>query len=201
MQNMTAFTMHCCKKTDVLAILLGCLSFFIVSFTWASDNALHVKSAEIIAGEDAYFLNADFDINFSNEMETALNKGVPLHFLIEFQLVSPVRYWFDDEIVLVSAEVTLSYHALSRQYLINRGSHQSAFLSLQEAKAELARLRNWRVFDKNLIGKDESYYAVLRMRLDQSQLPKPVQVDALSSEDWSMVSERYRWVPELATDR
>ena len=201
MQNMTAFTMQCCKKTDVLAILLGCLSFFIVSFTWASDNALHVKSAEIIAGEDAYFLNADFDINFSNEMETALNKGVPLHFLIEFQLVSPVRYWFDDEIVLVSAEVTLSYHALSRQYLINRGSHQSAFLSLQDAKAELARLRNWRVFDKNLIGKDESYYAVLRMRLDQSQLPKPVQVDALSSEDWSMVSERYRWVPELATDR
>ena len=198
---MMAFTMHCCKKTDVLAILLGCLSFFIVSFTWASDNALHVKSAEIIAGEDAYFLNADFDINFSNEMETALNKGVPLHFLIEFQLVSPVRYWFDDEIVLVSAEVTLSYHALSRQYLINRGSHQSAFLSLQDAKAELARLRNWRVFDKNLIGKDESYYAVLRMRLDQSQLPKPVQVDALSSEDWSMVSERYRWVPELATDR
>ena len=181
--------------------LLGCLSFFIVSFTWASDNALHVKSAEIIAGEDAYFLNADFDINFSNEMETALNKGVPLHFLIEFQLVSPVRYWFDDEIVLVSAEVTLSYHALSRQYLINRGSHQSAFLSLQDAKAELARLRNWRVFDKNLIGKDESYYAVLRMRLDQSQLPKPVQVDALSSEDWSMVSERYRWVPELAIDR
>ena len=100
--------MHCCKKTDVLAILLGCLSFFIVSFTWASDNALHVKSAEIIAGEDAYFLNADFDINFSNEMETALNKGVPLHFLIEFQLVSPVRYWFDDEIVLVSADVWLS---------------------------------------------------------------------------------------------
>ena len=201
MQNMTAFTMHCCKKTDVLAILLGCLSFFIVSFTWASDNALLVKTADIIAGVDAYFLNADFDINFSNEMETALNKGVTMHFLIEFQLVSPVRYWFDDEIVLVSAEVTLSYHALSRQYLINRGSHQSAFLSLQDAKAELARLRNWRVFDKNLIGKDESYYAVLRMRLDQSQLPKPVQVDALSSEDWSMVSERYRWVPELATDR
>ena len=201
MQNMTAFTMHCCKKTDVLAILLGCLSFFIFSFAWASDNALHVKSAEIVAGEDAYFLNADFDITFSDEMETALNKGVPLHFLIEFQLVSPVRYWFDDEIVLVSTEVTLSYHALSRQYLINRGSRQSAFLSLQEAKAELAHLRNWRVFERNLIGKDESYYAVLRMRLDQSQLPKPVQVDALSSEDWNMVSERYRWVPELATDR
>ena len=198
---MTAFIMHCCKRSNVLAFLLSCLSFCIFTFAWAADNTLHVKSAEIIAGEDAYFLNADFDINFSNEMETALNKGVPLHFLIEFQLVSPVRYWFDDEIVLVSAEVTLSYHALSRQYLINRGSHQSAFLSLQDAKAELARLRNWRVFDKNLIGKDESYYAVLRMRLDQSQLPKPVQVDALSSEDWSMVSERYRWVPELATDR
>lgn len=197
---MTAFIMHCCKRSNALAFLLSCLSCCIFTFAWAADSTLHVKSAELLPTDSAYLLNADFEIAFSEEMETALNKGVPLHFLIEFQLVSPVRYWFDDEIVFISTEATLSYHALSRQYLVNRGSNQSAFLSLQEAKAELGRLRNWRVFDKSLVARDESYYAVLRMRLDQSQLPKPVQVDALSSEDWSMVSERYRWVPELVPD-
>lgn len=189
--------MHCCKKSDALAFLLSCLVFCLSMLAWAADNSLRIRSAELAPTDSAYLLNADFDLAFSEEMETALNKGVPLHFLIEFQLVSPVRYWFDDEIVFTSTQVSLSYHALSRQYLVNRGSSQAAFVTLQEAKAELGRLRNWRVFDRSLIARDESYYAVLRMRLDQSQLPKPVQVDALSSQDWSMVSERHRWVPEL----
>jgi hypothetical protein len=72
-----------------------------------------------------------------------------------------------------------------------------SFLTLQEAKDELSRLRGWTVFDKALLVKGEEYNAALRFRLDQSKLPKPMQVEALSSEDWSMVSERYRWTPEL----
>lgn len=189
--------MHCCKKTSVLAIFLGCLSFCIMTFAHAADSSLHIKMAELVPAGNSYLLNADFEINFSEEVQAALSKGVPLHFLIEFQLSSPVRYWFDDEIVSASTEVTLSYHALSRQYLINRGRHQLSFLTLQEAKDELSRLRDWTVFDKSLLSKGEEYNAALRIRLDQSKLPKPMQVEALSSEDWSMVSERYRWMPEL----
>ncbi len=91
--------------------------------------------------------------------------------------------------------MTVSYHALSRQYLINRDSHQQSFATLQEAKAAFSRLREWQVLDKNLLKKGESYQAALRVRLDQSKLPKPLQVDALGSGDWNMVSERYRWTP------
>lgn len=168
-----------------------------MTFAHAADSSLHIKMAQLVPAGNAYLLNADFEINFSEEVQAALGKGVPLHFLIEFQLSSPVRYWFDDEIVSASTEITLSYHALSRQYLVNRGKHQMSFLTLQEAKDELSRLRGWSVFDKTLLTKGEEYNAALRFRLDQSKLPKPMQVEALSSEDWSMVSERYRWVPDL----
>jgi hypothetical protein len=194
---MTVFIMHCCKKTNALAIVLSCLSFCLMVYAWAAENSLNIKMAELVPVEESYLLNADFDITFNEEAEAALNKGVPFHFLIEFQLISPVRYWFDDEIVLTSTEATIRYHALSRQYLINRGKHQLSFHSLQEAKEELSHLRGWHVFDKSLLVKGEAYHAALRMRLDQSKLPKPMQVDALSSEAWSMVSERHRWVPEL----
>jgi len=168
-----------------------------MAFAHAADSSLHIKTAELVPAENDYVLNADFAVSFSPEVEMALNKGVPLHFLIEFQLSSPVRYWFDDEIVSASTEVTLSYHALSRQYLINRGKHQFSFLTLQEAKDELSQLHGWYVFDKAVLVKGEDYNAALRIRLDQSKLPKPMQVEALSSEDWSMVSERYRWTPDL----
>jgi hypothetical protein len=191
---MMAFFMHCYKKTKVLVCLLF-FALFTVPLVWAAASSLSIKSAELVAVDEAYVLNADFDLNLSGAVEEAVNKGVPLNFLIEFQITSPQRYWFDDEIVTATSKVTVSYHALSRQYLINRDNHQQSFASLQEAKAEFSHLREWQVLEKNLLKKGENYRAALRVRLDHSKLPKPLQVDALGSEDWNMVSERYRWTP------
>jgi len=195
---MMAFFMPCWKKNNVLAWAVSLLLIGYTTFVWATASILHIKMAELTLVEETYHLNADFDVDFSDEVQEALNKGVPLNFLVEFQMVSPRRYWFDDEIVTVSSRVTLSYHALSRQYLLNRNNHQLSFSTLQEAKEEFSHLHDWQVVDKSLLKKGEIYQAALRIRLDQSKLPKPLQVDALSSEDWNMVSERYRWTPALA---
>jgi hypothetical protein len=37
------------------------------------------------------------------------------------------------------------------------------------------------------------YEAVLRLRLDTSRLPKPLQIDAIASRDWNLTSDWYRW--------
>lgn len=198
-QNTTASSTQYCKRLDrAWAGFVFSLTLVVSSVVWAaSGSSLGIKNAELAPMDNAYVLNADFEINFSKEVEEALNKGVQLDFLIEFQIVTPSNWWFDDEIKSDSTHVTLGYHALSRQYLVNRNNHQYAFSTLREAKEELAHLRNWKVVDKSLLHKDEEYQAALRIRLDQSRLPKPLQVDALGSEDWTMVSERYRWTPAL----
>jgi len=188
--------MRFCKSINLLACAgLVCAAFALATTVSASTGGLHIKGAELLPAEETYFLNADFDLSLSADVEDALNKGIPLTFLIEFQLVSPRKYWFDDEVVSASSQITLSYHALSRQYLLNRGTHQQAFASLAEAREEFSHLHGWPVLDKSLLKKGESYYALLRVRLDQSQLPKPLQVEALGSESWNMVSQRYRWTP------
>jgi hypothetical protein len=195
---MMDFSMRYCKKIRTLAFW-GCLLMLgIASLAWAASGKLEIKTAELVANEEAYLLNADLELNFSPEVEEAINKGVPLNFLIEFQVVSPRQYWFDDEIVSVSQRVGLSYHALSRQYLINSANHQKTFATLEEAKEEFSHLRDWVVVEKSLLKKGENYQAALRVRLDQSRLPKPLQVDALSSEAWNLVSQRYRWTPSFA---
>jgi hypothetical protein len=150
----------------------------------AASSGIHIKSAELLAGDESYSLSTDFDISLSPVIEDALNKGVPLTFLLEFQLSSPRKYWFDDEIVTQTQFVTLSYHALSRQYLVNRSGHQQSFSNLQQAKDDISNIKAWAVVDKK--------------RLDQTKLPKPVQVEAIGSDDWSIASERYRWTPVLA---
>jgi len=189
---MTDSFTHYCKKFNRLCLWLMCCLVFN-----AAAEGIQVKNAELVPIDNVYELNADFEIAFSPEVEAALNKGVQLSFLVEFQLVSPREYWFDDEVTTKSQLILLSYHALSRQYLINIDQHQKSFATLDEAKDELSRLRDWVVLDKSELVKGESYQAMLRFRLDHSRLPKALQVEALGSEKWTLVSERHRWVPNF----
>lgn len=171
--------------------------FFALSLAWASTSSLNIKSAELAPFEDSYALNAELDVQFSDEVQAALSKGVALHFLVECQLSASREYWFDDEIVTRTREVTISYHALSRQYLVNVDGNQQAFASLSEAKSEFSRIKHWKIIEKNELPKEENYIAALRVRLNQSKLPKPLQVEALSSAQWSMISERHKWTPSF----
>lgn len=158
-----------------------------------AGSSIQIKSAELQPLDEHYSLNTDVEFVFDNEIEEAINKGVPLNFLVEFQIVSPRKYWFDDEIVTTSQNVTLSYHALSRQYLVNRGKHQKSFETLSEAKQELAELSDWKVLEKALLEKNEVYNAALLIRLDQTKLPKAIQVDAIASEKWNLSSQKFEW--------
>lgn len=199
---MMAFFMHFYKKFKTAFIFkkLALIGLFVslTAVVWANPNSLQIISAELVPVEESYAVNAQLEMNFNTEVEDALNKGIPLTFLVEFQLYIPHRYWFDDEVVTTSNQVTLSYHALSRQYLINQGNHQQTFATILEAKEELTHIHDWLVFEKTVLKKDRNYRARLNVSLDQSKLPKPLQVEAMSSENWKMVSERFMWTPVFA---
>ena len=197
--NTMAFFMRFCKKFSLL--LLICVTILPFTLVFAAGSSINIKSAELELQDDYYGLNADVDMSLDKEIEDAINKGVPLNFLIEFQIVSPRKYWFDDEIVTITHSVSLSYHALSRQYLVNRGAHQQSFASLSEALQELVALDDWRVVDKSLLEKPELYKAALLIRLDQTKLPKAIQVDTIASEKWSISSQKFEWVLKEASSK
>jgi Domain of unknown function (DUF4390) len=191
---MTVFITRFCKKLDFFLLTLMLL---FAALCQAHDQNITVERAELQAGEETYQVNADFMVVFNREVEEAINKGVTLSFLVEFELMEPNRYWFDQEAASSSLTISLSYHALSRQYLLKTGTHQSTYTTLQEALDDLGKVRGWVVMEKSAIKKDLPYYAMLRMRLDQNKLPKPLQVSVIGSESWNLVSERFRWTPAL----
>ena len=174
-----------------LSAVFSLISVSTIAF--AVSSSIDIKEAELQAIDDYYALSADVEVSFDDTIEAAVNKGVPLHFLIEFQVVKPRKYWFDDEIETVTRSVVLSYHALSRQYLVTRGAHQKSFESLAEAEQELMVIDDWKVLDKAQIEKNEPYNAALLVRLDQTKLPKAIQVDAISSEKWNLTSQKFEW--------
>ncbi len=203
---MMAFSMRYYKKTKKI-ILAYLVPLFAVTLLFAGNaiaantlsnvSSINIKSAEIVPVDDNYVLSADAEIKFNDDIEEAILKGFELNFLIEFQLVIPSKYWFDDEIVTVTHHVTLSYHALSRQFLVIRGEQQKTFATLDDAIAELDNIHDLKVFSKSEVEKGPVYKAALLMRLDHNKLPKALQVDAISSDEWKLLSQRYEWFPNL----
>lgn len=171
------------------------VAVFLLAFasTARAESGIQVKMAELNLVEEVYQLKADFDMNFSQAVEDALNKGVPLNFTVEFELNRPRWYWLDESIASAQQQIRISYHALTKQYRLQVQEQQKSFATLAELKTELGHIQDWKVVERAQLRKRYSYEARLRIKLDLSQLPKPLQVNALTSKDWNMESDWYRW--------
>ena len=159
----------------------------------ASAQGILVTSAEIVPGDDEYYLNADFDIVLGAAVESALNRGVPLTFVVEAQLTRPRRYWFDETAGETRSQYRLSYNALTQQYRVAVGNLFQNFGTLAEALQLLSRVRNRALAERDALKTGETYRAAVRFWLDTTQLPKPFQVTALGSREWSLNSNWHRW--------
>lgn len=172
-----------------------------IAFSWGMQSAwaddIDLLEARLEQTEEGVALNADFAFDFNARLEQAVTNGVPLYFVVEFELTQPRWYWFDEKTATRRRQTRLSYHALSRHYRLSTGLLQQNYASLGEALAVLRRVRNWLVLDRSTPLSDAVYQASVRMRLDLSLLPKPFQVNALTSREWHLESEwrRFSWRP------
>lgn len=162
-------------------------------------DAIEVLSARInpSADGDGWVLAADFSVPLPSRLEEAVNHGVALYFVVEFELIRPRWYWWDEKSAQSTQTYRLSYHALTRQYRLTVNGFAQPFATLDEALRALARVRGWRVLDAEQARPGADYQAQLRMRLDVSMLPKPFQVTAITNRDWNLQAEwtRFRFAP------
>lgn len=173
------------------------LALGVLLYSWAAAaQGIHVKSAQLDPNGGEYYLSANFDVDLTPTLEEALNRGVVLHFIFEFDLIFPrwyTLYLWNKRVVEYEQHYRLTYNALTRQYRLSLGALHQGFDTLEEALAVLGRLPRRSVFAIDDIAEGVVYEAQVRMRLDTAQLPKPFQVDALASRDWNLSSGWYRW--------
>jgi len=181
------FSMPCCTKR-LNSILLGVLLFASTAFA----DGIVINKAEARLDEDGYQLTADFNIRLNYAIQQALDRGVPIYFVGEFTLTRSRWYWFDEQIFQSEQTMKLSYNELTQRYRISRGALLQNFSSLDEVLRVLDRQSSLS-FPAHYIKKDDRYLAAARLRLDINQLPKLLQVNALTGKDWNLNSDWYRW--------
>jgi hypothetical protein len=159
----------------------------------ARAEEIEVRNAQLFATEEGVALNADFVFDFAPRLAEMVANGVPLYFVVEFELTRPRWWWFDEKAVAKRIQQRLSYHAVSRHYRLSTGLLQQQFATLEEALHVLRSVRNWVVIDRSTPLVDANYEAALRMRLDTTLLPKPFQLSALTSREMNLESSWRRF--------
>jgi hypothetical protein len=160
----------------------------------AMAQAIEVRQFSLEPLDEGYAVSADFGLDLNSRLEEALNSGVPLSFVVEFELTRPRWYWFDEKTLAGRLEARLSYNPLLRQYRVTSGSLQRNYSALAPAMSALTQVRAWPVADRERLQPDTGYVASVRMRLDTAQLPKPFQITALTDREWTL-SSPWRRIP------
>ena len=156
-----------------------------------ADERIGVIAAalEPAQGGGGTVLNATFEFEMPQTLEEAVQKGIAIYFNIEFELFRKRWYWLDRKVNSSTLTYRLSYSPLTRQYRLARGGLSQPFDSLDEALGLLKSVRQWKVIEPGVLSRGDSYEAQVRMRLDVTQLPKPFQVNAITSREWNLASD------------
>lgn len=169
------------------------LALALLWVNFAQAGSVEPVRANLFPTEDGYALSADFVMDLGPRIEEVVSHGVPLYFNLELDVTRPRRYWVDEHVLGYRLTYRLTYNALTRHYRLGTGALSRSFDTLPDALRAIGRIVALPVADKGVFSPGEIYQAALRLSLDRSRLPKPLQLDAVISRDWQIEAKVLNW--------
>ncbi|KXW55930.1 DUF4390 domain-containing protein [Ferrovum sp. PN-J185] len=172
--------------------------FFIILLTGLALNSwaegITIDSSTVTVDSQQGIISARYTIQLNNTLEQGLNRGIPLIFSLNCDVIQSRWYWFDKKVYSSQQDRKLTFNPLTRTYRFYLGPVYVSYDSLSEALQAVGQISNWSLGEPNLLKKNETYQATLQLKLDVSQLPKPFQIDAIANSDWTLSSKQYQWI-------
>lgn len=163
----------------------------------ASAVPVELRTLNVSRSDDGVLL--DFAVRFElpKGIEEGLNKGVPLYFVAEAEVMQSRWYWLNKPLAHASRTWRLAYQPLTRHWRVSVGGLHQRFETLAEALSAITRASRWRVAEPLPAG-EEGVYIDFSYRLDATQLPRPLQIGLDGQADWALGIERRIAVPNAA---
>lgn len=176
-------------------ILRAWLSFLLCVFLAVSAGSVvaqsgseHVASIEPVVRDGKLYIDADVVFEVSPELRNAAQKGVPIYFTADLEIISKRWWWFDRVLVNEQQTWRVVYNALTRQWRVGTGELSLPEASFDDALSLIRSIRGWAVADVADLDTDKEYTGRIRVRLDTSRLPRPFQIDAFNSMAWTLAT-------------
>ncbi len=167
------------------AVLLGTL----LLATGARAQSVELKSLKLERRDAELTLEFNTRLTLGPAIEDALQRGVPMYFVASTVVYRNRWYWRDERITRLSRSWRLAYQPLTGSWRVSLvGGLGQGYATLAEALAPLSRVSGWRLLEGEKLEPGERYYVDFTFRLDNSQLPQPMQIDL--GGDWKLSIER-----------
>jgi hypothetical protein len=157
---------------------------------WASAPAIELLTLRLQRADGALSLDFAARIHLSRAVEEALQRGVPVYFTAQAQLLRNRWYWRDERVARVQRTWRLAFQPLTSSWRVGFGGLNQTQATLEEALASLSRLSDWKIADLAQVDPDSRHYVEFSFRLDTSQLPGPMQFGLTTQADWTLGVER-----------
>lgn len=173
---------------SVLAALLSSSPAFAREYFVVEDASSRLHNG-------VYLLEMDASLSLSDELRSALINGVPLTINIQVMVEKHRQWWLNEELAQINQRYVLSYHALSRQYLVWQANTRlfDYYSTAGAALDDVGQLSDFPLIDDSLLEPGQSYDYRVQVSVDSSELPLPLRARALFSQDWAPVSEVATW--------
>lgn len=137
-------------------------------------------------------LALDFNarVSLPTAVEEALQRGVPIYFKAEAQLLRNRWYWRDERVARVARSWRLAYQPLTGFWRVSLGGLNQTYPNLGEALAIASRSAGWKLADLSQLDPDKGYYLEFSYKLDTTQLPGPMQFGLGGQGDWAVGATR-----------
>ncbi len=173
--------MLACTRRKFLRVFAATLTLAVAGMSMARAEGIQAQQIEVAQRGELFHLNGGFSIQLSPTLDDALRRGVQLTFVQAVEAERERDWWLAEGLSELERSVRLSYNALLRQYYVTLSGVSSAHESLADALRAVGDLRDWAVVSVKQMKRRSEYKIYVRMYLDISQLPKPLQVNALAS--------------------
>lgn len=162
------------------------LLFVVVFVGAAAAQAVELQTLQTQRAEGA--LNLDFVVRVSlpKTVEDALQRGVPIYFVAEAQLLRNRWYWRDERVARLSRSWRIAYQPLTGSWRVGLGGLTQTYPNLSDALSIASRSTGWKLAELSQLDTDKGYYVEFTYRLDTTQLPGPMQFGLGGQGDWAV---------------
>jgi hypothetical protein len=156
----------------------------------AQAQGVELATLQTARAEGALNLEFAARINLPRAVEDALQRGVPIYFVAEAQLLRNRWYWRDERVARVVRSWRVAYQPLTGFWRVGLGGLNQTHTTLAEALNAASSSASWKLVDLSQLDADRSYYLEFSYRLDTSQLPGPMQFGLGGQGDWAVGASR-----------
>ena len=166
------------------------LALWMVSLAPARAQGVDLTTFELTRADGALLVDFVARPVLSKAVEDAMHHGVPVYFVAQATLYRSRWYWRDERVARVTRTWRLSYQPLTNSWRLGFGALSQSFPTAEEALDLASRASRWKLADAEQLEPGERYYVEFTYRLDNNQLPRPMQLDLAAQADWQLSVER-----------